>query len=367
LLPVSAPADTASPAATGVSADRLRRAKCAYAARRVRLASAVQLVSGGVAPAPGDLLLARITRVGQHSGLQMPTGRRASLFTGDEIIVCYGNRYAPDQFEAVVPADLGPCHLVAAGGIAALAREWHVRMRRPTEIAPVGLLADASGRVLNLSQFRLREDASLTAIGPRVIAVAGTAMNAGKTTAAAHLIRGLVASGLRVAAAKVTGTGAAGDVMLFVDAGASPVVDFTDFGYASTYRVPPAEVEQIMRQTITHLTRSAPDIIVFEIADGLFQQETAALLKSQSFRRAVSGIVFAAPDALGAAAGVEWLEQRGLPVLAVSGAMTASPLAIREAFQATHLPVLGLAELVDPDRLRSLLSDLSLHASATPQ
>ena len=44
-----------------------------------------------------------------------------------------------------------------------------------------------------------------------VLIVAGTAMNAGKTTAAARLIKGLQRAGLRVGAAKVTGTGAGGD------------------------------------------------------------------------------------------------------------------------------------------------------------
>lgn len=349
---------------SALSPGRLEQAKRAFTARRASLGSAVRLIADGVTPHAGDLLLARVIRLGQHTGLQLPTGRRAKLYANDEIIVCYGNRYAPDQFEAVVPSDLAPCHLVAGGGIAAMARHWHGKMRRPTDIQPLGLLADAAGQVLNVAQFRLREDTSIACIGPRVIAVAGTSMNAGKTTAAAHLMRGLIASGLRVAAAKVTGTGAAGDIMMFVDAGADPVVDFTDFGYASTYRVPPAEVEQIMRQAVGYLGRSAPDVIVFEVADGVYQQETAALLKSQAFRRMVSGILFAAPDSLSATAGVDWLEQRGLPVLAVSGALTASPLAIQETLQATHLPVLGLAQLADPTAVRALLQDLHRRARA---
>lgn len=43
----------------------------------------------------------------------------------------------------------------------------------------------------------------------RVLAVAGTAMNSGKTTAAAHLTHGLKRLGERPAFAKVTGTGPA--------------------------------------------------------------------------------------------------------------------------------------------------------------
>lgn len=350
-----------TPPSVPVESARVLQAKRSYTTHRVDLSVARRLVTADLAPKAGDLVLARVARIGQHGGLQLPNGRRATLFVDDEIVVTYGNRYAPDQFEARVPDHLGPCHLVAGGGIAAEARAWHSRMKRPTEIVPIGLLADAAGHPVNLASFRLADENITPARLPCVIAVVGTSMNAGKTTSAAHLIRGLVRRGLRVGAAKVTGTGAMGDVALMTDAGAHCVVDFTDFGYASTYRLPHADVERILRQAVVHLSHGA-DAIVLEIADGLYQEETAALLKSATFRRLVTGLVFAAADAMGAAAGIEWLEQRGLPVLAVSGALTASPLGVEEASRATHLPVLGLAELADPAQIGALIDDLRSRA-----
>ncbi len=59
-------------------------------------------------------------------------------------------------------------------------------------------------------------------------------------------------------------------------------------------------------------------------------------------------MIFAAGDAMGAAAGALWLQERGLPVLAISGLVTASPLAARETKVATGLPVLGISTLTDP-------------------
>ena len=178
-------------------------------------------------------------------------------------------------------------------------------------------------------------------------------MNAGKTTTAANLIKGLVKANVKVGAAKVTGTGAGGDRWTLVDAGASPALDFTDAGYASTYRVPPLQVENILIQLCSHLTVEGVEFIVLEIADGLFQEETGRLLASPAFAALVDGIVFAAGDALGALAGVEWLRRRHLPVLAVSGLLTASPLASREA-AATGLPVISQSRLLQgewrPDR-----------------
>lgn len=130
-----------------------------------------------------------------------------------------------------------------------------------------------------------------------------------------------------------------------LDAGAERVLDFTDAGYASTYQVTLPQVETILHQLTAHLAIEPLDTLVLEVADGLFQTETAQLLASPAFARRVDGIVFAAGDALGALAGVEWLRRYPLPVLAVSGLLTASPLACREAVTATGLPVLTQDQL----------------------
>jgi predicted GTPase len=182
---------------------------------------------------------------------------------------------------------------------------------------------------------------------PITIAAIGTSMNAGKTTTAAYLIRGLVNAGLKVGAAKLTGTGAGGDRWLMIDAGADLVIDFTDAGFASTHRVPLAELERIMTTLTAHLQNAGVDAIVLEVADGLFQEETSALLCSSVFRQTVNGIIFSAADSMGAASGANWLYDHDLPVVAISGKLTAAPLAVREAQGATGLPVMGLDQLSD--------------------
>ncbi len=326
---------------------RLASVRVAYSARRVTREAMTTLLRGPIKPRAGDLVLARVDRLGQHQRIELSHGRRAQLYEGDEIIVCYGNRYAPDQFEAIVPERLDECHLVAGGGIAAQMLSRHGSMKRPTTITPLGLVGGADGHRLNLADWGLSKPAA-TARRPYTIAVVGTAMNAGKTTTAANLIKGLVKAGVSVGAAKVTGTGAGGDRWTLVDAGADPVLDFTDAGFASTYRVPSAQVESIMTQLCAHLAAAGAGFIVLEVADGLFQEETARLLASPTFAALVDGMVFTAGDALGALAGVEWLRRRHLPVLAVSGLLTASPLASREA-AATGLPVLSQDQLLHGD------------------
>lgn len=139
------------------------------------------------------------------------------------------------------------------------------------------------------------------------------------------------------------------------DAGAERTLDFTAAGHPSTYLVDPDRVEQILRTLTSQLASSRVDAVVMEVADGLFQAETAALASSPVFRAGVDLVLFAAHDALGAAAGVESPRRRGLPVAALSGLLTSSPLAAREAERATGLPVIGYDELRAPDGATALL------------
>jgi hypothetical protein len=229
-------------------------------------------------------------------------------------------------------------------------------MAAPTRIEPVGLLRDEHGAVLNLRALR-RPSVPEQGARPRTIAVLGTAMNAGKTTVAGALVRGLTAAGLRAGAAKVTGTGAPGDPSLLVDAGAVGVVDFTDFGYATTYRLDNHQVLGIMRDAITELAHQRADVLVIEVADGLLQRETAALIDTPQFRSSVDTVVFAAADSISAVAGLRELRALGLPVVALSGVVTASRLAMLEVAGAADVPVYESEEFASPLLATSVLRD----------
>jgi len=339
------------------SEEHLRRMKFAYTARGARRRPPGGLLTGDVAPRAGDIVVARVDELGQHKRLELKTGRRANLFPGDEIVVCYGSRYAPDQFEAHVPGDLGPCQLVAAGGLAGRMVNKHVRMDEPTQITPLGLLARPDGSPLNIADWSLGPPPAATPGLPRplTLAVIGSSMNAGKTTTAANLVRGLVASGRRVGAAKITGTGAGGDVWFLSDSGANPALDFTSVGLPSTYEADPEVVVGILDRLHGHLVAAGAEAIVLEIADGVFQAETAALLRSPRFAATIDGMLFAATDALGATAAADHLGDVSVPLLAISGLVTASPLGVRETVQATHVPVVDIAALREPEPLAALL------------
>jgi hypothetical protein len=291
-------------------------------------------------------------------------GRRRLLFPGTEIVAAYGNRYAPNQFEAEVPTSVTPCHLVAGGGIAAQARSWHAKIARgPTAITPIGLLGDADANRINLRDFAMEPVVPSREYQPTTIAVVGTSMDSGKTQTCVHLVRGLIAAGLRVGYAKITGTGAGGDYWALLDAGADPVLDFTDVGRPSTYLLSPEEVEQTMVSLVNHVTQYGVDAMVLEIADGVLQRETAELLSGSTFPQLVGGVVLAAQDSMGALAGFDWLGKRRTPVLAVSGLLTAAPLQVAETRQATGMPVYDRAALATASVAMELLSGAGHHVA----
>lgn len=328
---------------------RIHQAKRAFSTRRVPITDIKTLDRHPAVLKAGDLVLARVTEIGSHPKIELPSGRKAALFPGDEIILAFGARYAPDQYEAYVPAQLEPCHMVAAGGVAGKAVAWHDKLSGPTTIEPLGLLCNGRGDVINLADHALPRE---TGAHPQMtFAVFGTSMNAGKTTTAAALVKAFSKAGYRVGAAKVTGTGAGNDLWLMRDFGAERALDFTDAGFVTTYRVAPEDLIAATRQLLSALARDGCDIAVLEIADGLYQDETAALAASPQFRDLLSGTFFAAGDAMGAVAGARHLEALGHHVCGISGAMTRSPLARREVSNAVPFPVYSLAELVDGDRV----------------
>jgi hypothetical protein len=188
-----------------------------------------------------------------------------------------------------------------------------------------------------------------------VIAVLGTSMNSGKSTTVASIVRGLTAAGYRVAAGKVTGTGAGGDPYMYGDAGATRVLDFTDFGFSSTYLLDGATVSALFTSLVDELAGGEPDVIVVEIADGLLQPETSNLIDDPWFHDIVDTVVFSAGDAMGAMTGLAELRRRSLDVVAVAGMLTASPLAVRETEHVVDVPVVTLVDLCTPEIAERLL------------
>ncbi len=314
-----------------------------YALRRVPEASLACLVPWAGSPQAGDVALARLEKIGKNAGLELPDGRRRTLHEGDLLAVVFGDRYATRQFEGYAQADGDRCDMLSMGGMCGLVRSKHAEVAEPTRLRLLGSLADATGRPLRLRDFSL--PALPPPSSPHVVVVCGTSMDAGKTHTATSLIVGLRRQQRRVAAIKLTGTAAGRDAWGMRDAGASPVLDFVDGGHPSTYLCTLEQLLDLHALLCAHAVAQGADCVVVEIADGLLQRETGALLRSARFTRTVHNWVFATGDPVAGAGGVRLLRDWGIDVDAVSGLIALSPLAMREVEEATGAPCLTSREL----------------------
>lgn len=327
-------------------------AKWTFSTRRVKPEDVCGLTDAFAGAMAGDLLLCRVTKIGQHQKLQLASGRYSATFTGDVAVLCVGNRYAPDQFEGIAEIDQRGCHLIAGGGVAGKVVQAHSAMSAPTQLKPIGLLTDNKGDVINIACYGLAHRSVPDNI--MVIGVFGTAMNSGKTTTATSLAHGLLKAGYRVAGIKATGTGAFGDFNAFRDAGVA-VTDFTDAGMPTTYKMPLERIEQGFETLVGQAATAGAEIAVVEFADGVFQGETHEILKGSPIMDRVNGMVFAAFDSAGAAGSVAMLRAMGHEPICISGLVSCSPLASQEATSATGTRVLTRDQLRNPSLVQSLI------------
>lgn len=294
-------------------------------------------------PAQGDLVVARVVSLGQHHALEDQHGRRVRLYVGDLVVGAFGNRYATDFYEGYVPD--GPhTHLLTAGGVIGTVASSHGRRGAPTALEVIGALADTTGMSLNLTDV-VHLNPPVADPPPATVVVVGSSMNAGKTTTVAGIVRGWVLAGLTVGAGKVTGSGSGKDRWVYVDAGAHAIVDFLDFGMPSTFGYRTEHLITTGRHIRNELASQGATHVALEIADGLLQPQTHELLSA--LPGFADSVLLAVTDALGAVGGLRVLDAAGVSVAALSGIVSASPLASREAEDATGLPVISPAELAE--------------------
>jgi hypothetical protein len=301
----------------------------------------------------GMVAVAEVTKIAKNAHLELRDGRRCALHEGDRIGVVFGNRYATLQFEAYARRDAERCDLLSMGGLCGLVESKHAKVPDPTRLRLLGALGGNNGVPLRLSDFRLQPTVGLAAT--RSIVVCGSSMDSGKTHTAMSLILGLQRSGARVAGIKLTGTATGKDTWNMLDAGACIALDFVDGGYPSTYLCSADELVNLYGLLVGHARAARADWVVVEIADGLLQQETAALLRHPMFQSTVDAWMFAGGDPMSAESGARILRQLGIEPIGMSGIMSMSALCIREAESATGL------RCYTADELQSGVANEALH------
>jgi hypothetical protein len=333
-------------------------AKWAFTARRVKQSDVVAMDRDFAAMQAGDLLLVQVERIGNHKRFHLTSGRPSEIYVGDFGVVACAARYAPDQFEGWAEINPDGCDLLAGGGVAGKLVQSNEARTAPTRLRPVGRLLNSSGRPVNVADYRIAPAKSAPQIP--VLIVTGASMNAGKTTMTTSLAFGLRQAGFNVAGIKATGTGSFGDHNAMSDAGLHYVADFTDAGLASTYMQPIDEIERAFLDLVSDAQNKGAEVAVVELADGIYQLETAQLLEtSKVIRENATAYFYACGDAVSAVGGVRHLRSIGIEPAAISGMISLSPMAAAEASNMCGVDVVTRQQLMDGAFAGSLLARLA--------
>lgn len=292
-------------------------------------------------PSVGDVIYGSVRSCGFHHALESRQGRIHAIHTGRRGIFVFGNRYAPDAFEGIVPDTFdGEVDLLARSGVVGRCTTINSNSLNCTRIKTLGYVCDREGNRLNTLQhpFVPLRHVPSEKPGRKMILFVGTAMNSGKSTAAAVCCRALSACGYRVTASKITGTASLKDLLLMEDCGAGAVSDFTHLGYPSTYRLDMDSLLSIA-WSLEKAHAQGKGFWIVEIADGILQRETAMLLSHPWLKSRIHRLVFCARDALGVIGGLQVLRDAyGLQPDAISGVCASAPLALREMAAYCDLP-----------------------------
>lgn len=302
-------------------------------------------------PTAADVVLVQVDRIGHHQHLETEWQRRLRLYQGDLIVGVFGNRYATDVYEGRV-LEARRLHLLTTSGLIGTVTSRNRNVGRPTTVKFLGYLADSEGHRINTKRLRFPA-ASSHDRSPDLVLIVGTGMNTGKTTVMRKILRAMVASGVRVAGCKLTGTASPRDLYEMKATGAILATDFSDYGFPSTYGEPLGELIRLIDLMGADCGRLGAEIAMIEIADGLLQPETRMLLQSEEVRRRIRGVIVAGACSSSLLFATEYLRKLGHDVWAVSGLITNSPLFVREF--SDRSPVMVASSRGSANRLARLI------------
>ncbi|MDN3202814.1 hypothetical protein [Algoriphagus sediminis] len=322
-------------------------------------------------PQIGDLIYGQVESLGQHSSLENSHGRIHTIHQGTKAVFVFGNRYAPDYYEGLIPthSDFEKLDLLARSGVVGEVKSKSGKVISPTSIKPLGYVCDAEGEVVNARDYNLIKPKKMEKKFPRakLILAIGTAMNSGKSAAATACVHALSVHEKEVRASKVTGTASLKDILNMNDAGATYFSDFSFLGYPSTYMLDEDQIVDVFNKLDLKYANNKDNYWVVEFADGINQRETAMLLKHPDVRKRIHKLIFCAADSFGAIGGLEVLKNKfDLVPDAISGVCSSSPLHIKELSEYTDIPVFNslnmnateVYKILNPPRKRKTKEEL---------
>jgi len=288
------------------------------------------IVGDQIVASEGYVLAVRIREdKSTYNTIEDVGGRMVSLRAGDVLAGTLGTRRALRGYAGVVPPTVttgDTLEVLNLGGILGRCTSENPDIGPPFRAEVLGAiltfpeLGDRVGRPAHIRDLAVPPADRLESAVP-VVYVAGTCMNAGKTVAATELVRGLARSGLRVAAAKLTGVSLMRDALSMQDAGAITALTFNDVGVASTHA---GVTVSTAKGIFNRLAQGKPDVIVAELGDGILgEYGVQDILHDAELVRVGAAYVMAAPDPVACWGAAELMQREyGLPITAITGPAT---------------------------------------------
>ena len=289
-----------------------------------------------------------------YNTVELTSGRMAKVSRGDIVVGALGHRNALFGYSGHIPTALKPgdvIQMLNIGGVLGVCDSATPDKGKPFDCKVLGTvltfpyLGERIGVPAKVGYKPLDYDAELNMRGVPVVALAGTCMEAGKTAAAAAIIARMRHRGLIVDAFKATGVSLRRDILAFEDSGARRTMIFTDLGIVTTTeKSGPA----LTRTMLTEMASGQPDVIVFELGDGLLgTYGVQSILYDAAIKNALTAVVLSANDPVAAWGGMKLLRERfGIEPAAVTGPATDNMVGVQmirdqmnvEAFNAISNP-----------------------------
>jgi hypothetical protein len=288
-------------------------------------------ISGEIPCEEGIVLAVEIlTSKSQYNSVELTSGRMASVSRGNVVVGALGHRKALFGYSGHLPSQLAPgdvIQMLNIGGVLGICDSANPEKGRPFDCRVLGTvlhypyLGERIGVPARVGLRKLDYDAALDTGGVPVVALAGSCMEAGKTAAACAMISRIRHRGLAVDAFKATGVSLRRDILAMEDSGARHTAIFTDFGVVTTT---PKTGPALTRTMLTEMAAGRPDVIVFELGDGILgAYGVEAILDAPDIRAALTAVVLSANDPVAAWGGVRLLRERfGIEPAAVTGPAT---------------------------------------------
>jgi hypothetical protein len=312
--------------------------KIASIAQACGLSHEIRVATSDIPCEEGVVLVVEILNSkSNYNQIELTSGRMAKMSRGDVLVGALGHRQALFGYSGHIPGKVEAgdvLQVLNIGGVLGICDSVNPDKGRPFDCRVIGcvlqfpFLGERIGVPAKAGHRRLDQDATLDTHGVPVVALAGTCMEAGKTAAACAIVSRMRHRGLAVHAFKATGVSLRRDILAMEDSGARRSMIFTDLGIVTTTA---ASGPALTRTMMTEMTQGRPDVVVFELGDGLLgAYGVEAILSAPDIRGALSAVILSANDPVAAWGGVKLLRDRFyIEPCAVTGPATDNAVGVK--------------------------------------